>query len=223
MPITLHQLTHPTRDVTLPCGGVATLHKLRSADWGEALAGFGRLLEAFAITLDRDPTEEEIRDGLGAVLMDAFAHPMGQESVTAFVGAFCDDVSADDLAVLDLGDWDALWGAIWEDNARPFVQQWRRYRKSGYLEAVRGAFATLQAMQTPGTPNSSPSSYVPELIPVTEPSSSTTSSTLPNSTGGGNCSSLPASAITPDSPGEPPCPGTGNTSTTCEISRSAST
>lgn len=175
--LTIHAVTHPTREVSVSVGTVV-LHKLVLADYPACLQLWGNLLQAVAILLGREPDEDEVRERMAMVLADTLGHPIGREAVLQFFGFFVDPHNAGRgadgaafslegmLGLLSLDDVAALWDAIWGMNAVPFVHRHQQMRALGTYAAVGAEWGrarmTLQNVDGLG------SLYVPESTLASE-------------------------------------------------------
>lgn len=192
-PYTLHQATHPTQDVSLPCGQTVTLHRLRNGDLDAVLEQYAHFLEALSIVLNTDPTQDEVRQYLPEVLRDTFRTRLpapegadaaqataiaeiGQQAVLGFLNAFCaPEVTVEQVAAWDIDDYTAIWEALWQLCRIPFAR--------GHMELASHdstgttGFALARATWALLTnPSTSPSSSAPASTPATPPSTSSTAS-----------------------------------------------
>lgn len=158
--ITLHELANPITNVALPCGLTVGVHKLKARDWEPALMQLQHFMEAQTVALDRDLTDEDLRAGMPAVLMETFLTPIvmadadgqpvevriGREPVANFIAAFA-NVTLAQLEAFDYGDWETLWAAIWETAKYPFTM--RRAKMASMLQFAnaRAAWWEIQRMQ----------------------------------------------------------------------------
>lgn len=214
----------------LPCGMTIPVHKLNGEQWNAALALFAINLESMTILLQRDLTEDDVRGMMPTVLFDKFQQteslgdiPTGRDTVTAFLGCFITDITADELAQLrGLEDWEALWAVMWEVCRYPFVLMHSQMANTGAYCEARMEWMRITAKidanaQRESSLGETSSASSPAPASMSSPAASAPSSTSsPSRKRRKSTNSAPPPAMAPSSPaptrqrkqGTPP-PGSG--------------
>ncbi len=146
--ITIHEATHPSREVLLPCGLTVAIRRLPLKEYTICLILYGHLVEPMAVRFQREPTQEEIRQYMPAVLAEMGAVPVSAELRLMFLRHFCPGITAEILDAFDMADLEALWVAIWEDNAIPFEQRRLEMIADGSFQKARNDWQELHPVVT---------------------------------------------------------------------------
>lgn len=197
-----NRLVNPFRDVPLPCGMTLRVRDLRGDRYDQCIQFLLGFFEKLTVLLDRDPLPDDLRDRMPAMLMHAYHHASiveqpptldddgnevetppkivyhGKVGVPEFLSLFTEEaISADDIdgAGWGLGDWKAIWLALWEDNQDPFALWLTDARICGMFAMVRQQQAEYTARLLRLNDDSSDSSTAPASTPETAASPSDSS------------------------------------------------
>ena len=137
-------------------GGVEVrVRKLLVKDWQETLGLYGGMLGFLGRQLGHGPSAEEIAEGMPLILADGLA--AGDEAVVGFLRTFCPDLTEEQLAGIDFGEIEALWGAIHGSHRVPFGRV-----SAAMTDEVVAALTAMQSEIASSEPASSPPDSTPE-------------------------------------------------------------